>query len=54
MLSPAIFREGDFYPIAVTLVFSIDHGRKIIVLTSHSKLAIFVQAGTKRPIVLSL
>ena len=53
-LNPSIFREGDFYPIAVPLVFKRYDGRKHIIITSHSKLAIFVQNDIAGPLVLSL
>ena len=74
LLNPSIFREGDFYPIAVPLVFKSSGGRKHIIydtyyclaynmitspekhiiITSHSKLAIFVQSDIAGPLVLSL
>ena len=62
MLSPSIFCENSFYPIAVALVFSQStpqtkepcEKKKFIFLTSHSKLAILVQQHESKPIVLRL
>ena len=55
MLDTMIFKDSRFSPIAVALIFNtVDDSSKILIVTSHSKIAIFKQDGAREHLTLLL
>ena len=55
MLDTMVFKDSRFSPVAVPLIFDTgDVSSKILIVTSHSKIAIFRQDGAREHLTLLL